>query len=267
MSNYYEGNGIYEYLAGCRERDHFYWTGQNMWLLVYGDRAHDPKVVTVASGRPFRYGRRPSEDERQAVQTALCMTEAAEIPVNFVRFDPEREVREVEYWEEGMNDAARISSEELKKRFQSCGLTMNRRKAQKAINDKSSSPYHEWQRAHMGSFVAAADVDLIRMKGGRPAEILELKRSFIPLPDWKPWRADYENFYLLSALAQRCGMRFCIVYNRRTKEPYRDDVSRLKLFSFDHTRETPCSFLGYETIEEFTACSTDRQKERQSWRR
>ncbi len=258
MSEYYTGNGIYEYLAGCREKENFYWTSGNMWLLVYGDKKHNPKVVTVASQRSFQYGRKLSKNEQQAMQTAQRIADAAEIPVNFIRFEPEKRIQEVEYWEDGMADIFRISSENLKERFESCGLTMNLCRVQKAINDRSSSPYHEWQRTHMGSSVVAADMDLIRLQRGKPTEILELKRSYIHLTNWTPYKEDYENFYLLSSLAKRSGLKFYIVYNRRIKDPYKDDISRLKLFAFDHSRTIPCRFLSYKTIEEFTAGKTDR---------
>lgn len=46
-------------------------------------------------------------------------------------------------------------------------------------------------------------------------------------------------------------MRFQIVYNVRTKKPFFDDVSRLKLFDFDHQKKDEVRDLGIVRIEDF----------------
>ena len=48
-TDYYIGNGVYDYLIECEEKEHFYWTSEKLWLLVYGDENLEPKVLTVAS--------------------------------------------------------------------------------------------------------------------------------------------------------------------------------------------------------------------------
>lgn len=97
--------------------------------------------------------------------------------------------------------------------FQGYGLKMNEMPAQKSINDKSSSPYHDWQRVHMGNSVVVADIDLLRLENGVPTEIIELKRSFIDIEKWEPYQKDYRNFCLISKLARKRGWIFtlCII--------------------------------------------------------
>ena len=247
--SYYVGNGVYEYLSRCPKRDSFYWTSGNLWLLVYGNTYDEPKVLTIASEEKLEAAE--TEAEKKAAQMVVKIAGNTGIPVNFVRFDPAAPIERVRYCERGMKSTSVISSEELKNRFARYGLIMNQLPAQKSINDKSSSPYHVWQRLNMGSSVVVSDIDLLRLENHEPEEIIELKRSFIPLDRWRPYEKDYNNFRLLSALAQKRGLGFYIVYNYRKKTPFFDDVSYLKIFQFDHRRETECSLPGYREIDKF----------------
>ena len=213
--DYYVGNGIYDYLIECEDRDQFYWTSGNMWLLAYGNEDSEPKVVTVVSGRELDVA--SNKAEQIAVHVAKQVTDDTGIPINFVRFDPDKPVDEIGYWEPGMKKIPVISSDELRNRFIQYGLKMNEVIARKAINDKSSSPYHEWQRTNMGSSVVVADIDLLRYQDNEPTEIIELKRSIIDIEKWEPYKDDYKNFLLLSKLARKRNIDFYIVYNHRTK--------------------------------------------------
>jgi hypothetical protein len=132
--------------------------------------------------------------------------------------------------------------------------------AQKSINDKSSSPYHDWQRSNMGSSVIATDIDLLRFEGQNPIEILELKRSYKALEEWEPYHRDYKNFLLLSKLARKRDLAFYIVYNHRTKSPFYDDISRLKIFEFDHRMTTYCRLMGYRTIQQFADTTKEEEE-------
>lgn len=223
--------------------------GGNMWLLTYGNADCEPKVVTVVSEKEL--GHKITGEEKRAVNIARRIVAGTDIPMNFIRFRPESNIDKVLYWEPGMDRIRVISSSELKNRFSRYGLKMNRLMAQKSINDKSSSPYHDWQRNNMGSAVIVADIDLLRVKGNEPTEILELKRSYISVDNWKPFRQDYNNFILLSKLARRRDIDFYIIYNRRNKNPFIDDVSRVKIFEFDHRMRTFYRLIGMKTIQQF----------------
>jgi len=246
---YYVGNGVYKYLIKSEDRDKFFWTSGNLWLLVYGDENFDPKVLTVASAG--RLGKTTAIEEKKAVRVARLITEGTEVPINFVRFDPEKDMEKVQYWEPGMKNIPEISSEKLKSRLMMYGLKMNGAMAHKRINDRSSSPYHDWQRKNMGDSVIATDIDLLRHDGNRLTEIIELKRSYKDIEEWEPYQKDYKNFILLSKLAGKKNVGFYIVYNKRTKEPFFDDVSKLKIFEFDHRMPEYWRLLGYRTIEQF----------------
>lgn len=71
-----------------------------------------------------------------------------------------------------------ISLQELKDVFKKFGVPINDNPCYKAINDKKSSAYHNWQRENLGN-ITVSDIDLIRVSEGRIQEIVELKRSFL----------------------------------------------------------------------------------------
>lgn len=246
---FYIGNGVYDYLNECSDKDDFYWTSGNLWLLIYGNENCEPKVLTVASGHVLNGWF--TQEETDAVHVAMQITQGTEIPVNFVRFDPERAIERVRYWKVGMDKSSIITSAELHNKFLQYGLQMNELRTAKEINDKSSSPYHIWQRNNMGNNVVVTDLDLLRYDDRGLREIIELKRSYIDLSKWEPYYRDYNNFILISRLAQKRHLDFYIVYNHRAKTPFYDDVSRLKIFKFDHRKRRNCECLGYQTIQEF----------------
>lgn len=255
---YYTGNGIYEYLAKGTNRDDFFWTSGHLWLLVYGDECFVPKVLTVASGS--RLGVNTTDEERMAVHVAGQIIQGTNIPVNFIRFDSDKPVETIQYWESKMKCLSEISSEELKNRFARYGLKMNDIMTHKSINDRSSSPFHDWQRKNMGDSVVVADIDLVRYRNNVPVEIIELKRSYIELERWEPYPVDYKNFILLSKLSHARGLQFYIVYNKRIKTPFYDDVSRLKIFEFDDRRQPYCQLAGYRTIGQFAESTAGEQR-------
>lgn len=55
-----------------------------------------------------------------------------------------------------------------------------------------------------------ADIDLIRYQGEEIREIIELKRSYIDIEKWEPYKQDYKNFILLSKLARRRELDFLL---------------------------------------------------------
>ena len=258
MLDYYAGNGIYNYLIECDHRDEFYWTSGNMWLLVYGNEDYEPNVVTIASENMLS----PNfiDVEKRAIKVARKITEGTDIPINFIRFSPNKRIESVQYWETGMKNLPEITSGELKNRFMAYGLKMNQLSANKSINDKSSSLYHDWQRQNLGNSVIVADIDLIRLDGDAPREILELKRSYISMESWNPYVQDYNSFLLLSKLAKKRQLAFYIIYNHRTKNPFYDDVSRLKVFEFDHRMATYYRMIGYRSVQQFENSTTGEEK-------
>lgn len=232
MNRYYSSNALYEQLEGSGSHE-FYWAVGNSWALVYGDTRGIPKLVVFASGTSIE---ELDDLGKERIQSTLALAgelaRRAGLPFGTIEFDDRAgEISEV------LLNKKIVNLDELKMWFAKYGLAVKRNEGGpplKAINDASSSAYHKWQRSVLGQ-ITVTDIDLVRVdaKNSEPKAIYELKRSYIPLDSWAPFRADYSNFNLASAFAGMSKVNFFIVYNVRHKAPkFFDDVSRLRIFSY-----------------------------------
>lgn len=247
--DYYVGNAVYDYLIENNMQHNFFWMSADKWLLVYGDEHHEPKVVSVVSQGDI--SEELTQSEKNALKVVKNIVKNTDVGMNFIKYNPNKELQEVKYWELEEVEPITINMGQLKNRFLAYGLKMNSIATSKEINDKSSSSYHEWQRQNMGSSITVTDIDLIRFSDNKVGEIIELKRSKDAIEEWEPYQDDYNNFILLSKLAVKANIDFYILYNYRRKKPFLDDISKLKMFEFDHRMEAYCRFLGYGKIEDF----------------
>lgn len=254
---HYKGNGIYDYLKN-NHYTNFFWTSSDKWIVVYGNDKQEPKVVTIISEYTDE-SKDVDKKELNAIALVRSIIKNTDIHINFIRYHADEPLEGVQYWENGEEGigAAKIlptiSMDCLRNKFIQHGIIMNGNVTGKAVNDKTSSKYHEWQRENMGSDVTISDIDLIRFSNNKVAGIIELKRSVISLEKWEPYEVDFNNFILLSKLAIKAGIQFHIAYNYRSKNPIYDDISNIKLFRFDYRMEEYYKILGYETIEQFAS--------------
>lgn len=265
---YYQGNEVYNYLHRQNPLGRFFWMSRDKWMLVYGDGHNEPKVVSVVTQGDITEDW--NEHEKNALKVAKNIIKNTDVALSFIRYNPEEKLREVRYCEFDKTKPLResapeiISMKELKEKFAAFGLHVLRDEVKKGINDKSSSSYHDWQRKNLGSDITVADMDLLRLSRGKDSEgqnaynvseIIELKRSGDSLDEWEPYREDYDNFIMLLKLAIKAGIGFYILYNYRCKNPFLDDISRLKLFRFQYKEnvewKTYSELVGYGNMEAF----------------
>lgn len=249
MNSYYSRNALYDRLekAGCRD---FHWAAGNSWVLLYGDGDGNPKLVVFASGRSTEdLSAAAGERLRRTLALAEHLAGRADLPFATIGFDD----RAAEISEVSLNGTT-VGLDELKAWFSKSGLAVqghDGRAPLKAINDASSSAYHNWQRAALGRIVVT-DIDLIRTDAGTGAfiSLYELKRSYLSLEDWTPFTADYPNFNMISGFTDMAKVDFQIVYNVRHKKPrFFDDASRLSVFSY--SRATGPRRLAVISFDDF----------------
>lgn len=221
---YYQTNAVYEHIQGLHNHS-FIWAAGNAWILIYGNALSEPVAVALVAGRSW---------EPQSGVTSLVesLSEASGLPFLEIHFDDT--VRETEKIGLRRNGSAFIETglEGLREVFSDLGLPVKSGAASKAINDASSSAYHNWQRENLGR-ITVSDIDLFRLNGDQRAiEIIELKRSYIGLNKWKPFPADYPNFNLLLSTAKLSSVRMTIAYNIRTKNPFYDDPRAISVFNY-----------------------------------
>ena len=233
--------------TGCQN---FCWASGNSWILLYGDTNGNPRLIIFATGNSIRnlddIGKERLETARSAARE---LAKRASLPFGVIEFDDRAE----EISRVSLNNEV-VSLDKLKAWFSEFGLADHgdgRHTPLKSINDASSSAYHNWQRSALGR-ITVTDIDMLRFdtKTGAPASIYELKRSYIPLENWAPFRADYPNYNLLSTLASMAKVEFRVVYNVRHKKPrFFDDVRRLHIFSY--SRQTGPSSLSVVSFDDF----------------
>ncbi|WP_323118655.1 hypothetical protein [Burkholderia alba] len=241
---YYQSNAVYQGLEHTGQHP-FSWVSGNAWMLVYGDGAAIPRVMVLAHGRSWK-------PDPTAMRVFETIAGHAALPVARISFDDEDGalIGDVRYADNLAGPAKTISLSALKAEFQSFGLPVRGGACGKSINDASSSAYQNWQRDNLGA-ITVSDIDLVRIDDNGPVEIVELKRSYYALDEWRPFRNDFTNFNLLGAVAEAADLRFTIAYNHRQKTPFRDDASVLSLFDYPAPNEPQA--LGHVSFGDFVA--------------
>lgn len=249
MSNYYTTNAMYEYLEE-NQIPGFLFARKNIWLLIYGTAMSDPRLILVASAvSQEEFDEEiPGEHEMEMIDVASRLSERSGLNAYILRYRKDDVVLgEVQL--ACLNEREKSISS-LRGLFEDEGLSLIGAGSTKDVNDKISSPFHQWQRENMGTEIIATDIDLLRMDGEEPVRIYELKRSYYTLERWNPFPDDYPNYKLIATFADMADVDFQIVYNRRTTNPFFDDISRLKRFTFS-LRNGRFRYLDTISLEEF----------------
>lgn len=250
--SYYQSNKLYESIIEGGY-DHLKFVSGNIWQLVYGDMNCDPKLLVLASGvSSDNYSPQLTTAEQEAFQVLEQISEKSGIPLRVVKFNIDlKEVTEVITYKKGEQPFI-VSMEGLKQLFSADGVPVSNSPTRKYLNDASSSAYHNWQRGSLGRDLKVSDFDLWKVDhDGNPVELYELKRSFVALERWEPYRDDYNNFRLIDNVLKRTDVAFKIVYNVRSKNPWFDDVSYLKIFNVDFDSHPPINFIGIMKLAKF----------------
>lgn len=249
---YYKSNAIYEYLLE-KNVPKFRFVVGNAWQLVYGNNKCEPLLLVFAMGVSEKnLESQPTINEIGGFNLLNLVSKKADIPILYLRFACDIEnVTDVVICDEALN-YEKISLQELSERYSTYGLPISKSSTNKYLNDKTSSAYHNWQRSNLGSSLTVSDIDLWKIDAdGNPEIIFELKRSYYDLQRWQPFRDDFNNFKLISNLCNRSGIKFKILYNQRTKNPFNDKIDNLKLFDVNFDNSKPISAQGIVSLLEF----------------
>lgn len=251
MESYYSSNALYDYLQR-NPKTNFKFVVGNMWQLVYGDNNCTPKALVLAVGvNKADYERTLSSSEQEAFNQLQYLSLKCNIPLLYVRFIADGEIEGVKTIND-KGDFANLSMRELTQKFNSLGLPTSNTPTAKYLNDRSSSAYHNWQRNSLGAALTVSDIDLWKLDANsNPSYFYELKRSYYALERWKPFPDDYRNFRLLSNLANSARIGFRIAYNVREKNPFKDDISKLKIFDIDFSKPISITEKGIFDLNNF----------------
>lgn len=250
--SYYIGNAIYDELL-ANSVQHFRFVTGNAWQLVYGDEDCNPLLLVYARGvKSIDYESPLSAVDKEGMDFLRSLSEVTGLPFIGIKFCTDiNEIEEVLLTTNGIA-AKRKSLSELKMFFSEHGLPITNSSTVKYLNDKTSSAYHKWQRESLGKSLMVSDIDLYKINtSGLPTTLYELKRSYYPLEKWVPFSDDYNNFKLLYNLCEISNMKLKILYNVRTKSPFFDDPSIIKLFSVNFKSSPPIILDGILSFQDF----------------
>lgn len=250
----YTGNAIYDYVY--EEDLDYYFSAEHTWMLVYGNAASVPKILVFAN-KVADINDDCTAEELNESNKALSIARYLNLPFIFVRFMVNSEV--VSVWEESVGQWRMLEYDQLRDIYERYGVVQPGT-ARKRVNQYTSSPYHDWQRSNLGR-ITVSDFDLIKYVNGEVKEIVELKRSKIPLDTWTPYTNDFPNFALLINTIVGSGKRipFTLYYNlmRAGQKGMRvEDTSRIKVFDFVipntmiSSNQVQYRFRKYSTLEE-----------------
>ncbi len=239
---YYKSNAIYEHIINQNVIQYKFVVG-NAWQLVYGDNNCMPKLLVYAEGvKDTDIENELLDNSKYAFGLLKTLTDKANLPLIFIKFPSN--IDEVDYVlvaDDPKNlTFKKVNMSELSDIYKNHGLPITNSTTAKYLNDRTSSAYHNWQRGSLGSQITVSDIDLWKVNDkGEPVEIYELKRSYYSLERWKPFTDDYRNFQLIDNLCRMCGISFRILYNVRLKNPFREIIDPLKIFSVNFTQNPP----------------------------
>ncbi|NHM03607.1 hypothetical protein [Flavobacterium celericrescens] len=256
--NYYNGNALYDYL-NINSINHFSFVCENQWQIIYGDKNCEPKLLIGLSGTSSNLieTKKLLDEEKKLWKPLKEIHKRTSIPLVLLRFDKDIEELEEVFIVDYVNNPTnltKINLKDLHQIFKEFLLPIKENiSTGKYLNDKTSNAYHKWQRVSLGSDLKVSDFDLIKYDlSDNIIKIYELKRSYIDLNKWEPYSDDYNNFILVWKVCKRANIEFNILYNQRTKFPFNDDVSKVKVFNIPiDTNEFKIIDLGIFSIEDF----------------
>lgn len=249
---YYKSNAIYDHIVQ-KQLSQYKFVSGNAWQLVYGDNSCNPLLLILAAGVPYEeINNEPTAEERFAFSLLQFIADKAKLPIRYIRFASDVDEIENVRLSDSSFVYSVLSMPELSDLFASFGLPISNTRTAKYLNDRTSSAYHNWQRGSLGVALTVSDIDLWRINDlGEPEIVFELKRSYYELNRWQPFTDDYNNFRLISNLCNKASIQFKIIYNKRTKNPFREHIDSLKTFSVDFSKNPSITEDGIITLPEF----------------
>ena len=226
----YNGNAIYDYVV--KKNFGFYFSVENNWLLLYGDTKSIPKILVLAS--KVDNLKSMSVDEKNNANFAVKIAKHLRLPFIYVRFMSSS--NKVSIWESVDEKWKEITYDQLRDLYEKYGVVQTGT-TKKPINQYTSSPYHDWQRANLGD-ITVSDIDMLRYRKNQIEKIVELKRSKVPIDKWQPFTQDYPNFTLIvnAIVNSKEQIPFLLYYNEMIQGEIakrKENISKIRVFQFE----------------------------------
>jgi len=121
----------------------------------------------------------------------------------------------------------------------------------KAVNRSTNDPFHVWARETLPQNYVRTDVDaILHSQKLTPALLIEVKRSPTKtVREWKPYKEDARNYYVLELLAKQSQLKF-ITLNHPYKDTLVSDENIIGLYEIQKVTLNP---LNIESKRELTS--------------
>ena len=242
--SYYQTNAVYEELDR-REVPNLVWVTGSEWLLIYADSNLAIRALVNLREESGAKSSKRSDLARAAVRK---IAERGNVPWVTLKYQKGGQpLTEVEVTLQG-ESPQNVTMAKLRNIFSELGIPPVPGKA-KPINSATSNPYHDWQQREFAG-LKVSDLDLIRLNEGltEAVEVVELKRSFIPLDSWNPYPDDYNNFELVRKFVSPAEAKFTIAYNVRTKNPWKEHIENMALFDYSARHSTRIAKVSFNNF-------------------
>lgn len=111
----------------------------------------------------------------------------------------------------------------------------------KELNRHTSNEFHDWQRKNLPGKFIIQDIDTWPIvvsnseKDYEPLCLIELKRSFIDIEKWKPWKSDLPNYLSLYRLSVKARIPLIVLYFKKGEEIKGE--SKIAIFKINYVKK------------------------------
>lgn len=250
----YNGNAIYDYVV--KKNLGYCFSVENNWLLLYGNARSVPKILALVNKVDNIDINNMSDNEKENVNLAYKIAVQLKLPFICVRFMANS--NEVLVWHSAKRWEKR-TYDQLRDLFEKYGV-VEPGIARKPVNQYTSSPYHDWQRANLGD-ITVSDLDMVRYRENKIEKIVELKRSKVSIDKWTPFPKDSPNFALIinTIVNSNAEIPFLLYYNEMKEGEIgkrTEDISQIRVFRF----KIPKDMIEQDQVEYYDLgkCTLDK---------
>lgn len=223
-------------------------------MLVWGEASgsNDASLLGFTYNYPGEFEYFTETDELQMMQKFAHSNDVPLLWIGKGRFDSGKlevgEVTEQSNGELGVNrewiDLDRAASR-IQEYF---GTDYDQMGTSKAKNKRTAGGFHDWSRSNLPERFKKQDLDIVVTSDGvEPQYLIELKRSYIDLDGWTPFKDDLRNYVLQVTSATGADAIPLIAY--QNKEAI-NDGSMMTLFKIDNINPNASGSNWISTVRE-----------------
>ncbi len=224
-----------EYLSS---EEHVHVSTDEKAMLVWGEEAglNDASLLGFTYNYPGEFESFDKTDELRMMQKFAHGNDVPLLWIGKGRFDSGKlEVGQVTGEPDGTlhADLEWLNLDHAASKLQEYfGTDYDRMGTSKAKNKRTAGGFHDWSRTNLPNSFKKQDFDIVITSDGvTPKYLIELKRSYIDIEEWTPFKDDLRNYVLQETSAKGADAIPLIAY--QNKEAIVDD-SMMTLFKINN---------------------------------